>query len=249
MAWEIVRNEAIKIQSAGTVFRSRKQEHRYQIEAVDIAGVVVSCLDANKSETVSKKEVERAICYVNAAGGRTGRRTLHYTVTKEEAIVCLHPRLQWDFTGNWIEAAGAEDLESVADGELTETRLAFESTGREGAILLARHRRRERNTGLIRTFKAEYVGTHSGRAPCEGCGMDFQSVYPGLVAPYIEAHHRTPLAEADEELGTLTTYDDLAFLCANCHRSIHLPRKGKFIGLQELRQELAEGKLGSAVVD
>jgi hypothetical protein len=29
MAWEIVRNEAVKIQSAGTVFRSRKQEHRY----------------------------------------------------------------------------------------------------------------------------------------------------------------------------------------------------------------------------
>jgi hypothetical protein len=35
-----------------------------------------------------------------------GRRTLHYTVAKEVAVVMFHPSLRWDETGDWIESIG-----------------------------------------------------------------------------------------------------------------------------------------------
>ena len=55
---------------------------------------------------------------------------------------------------------------------------------------------------------------------CECCGFDFCEAYGELGKEYIECHHIKPLAEFDKK-GEKVGLEDLAALCANCHRMIH----------------------------
>lgn len=54
---------------------------------------------------------------------------------------------------------------------------------------------------------------------CAACGFDFEARYGELGQGFIEIHHLSPLGErsAPEK----TTIDQVAPLCANCHRIVH----------------------------
>jgi predicted HNH restriction endonuclease len=106
--------------------------------------------------------------------------------------------------------------------------------GKEGARKVSQHWRRERDSAAIRTFKETYRKPHGGHAPCEVCGFDFKRAYPSHETAYIEAHHRVPLSTPDADEGTTTEFDDMAFLCANCHRMIHRPVDGLYFTVEEL---------------
>jgi predicted HNH restriction endonuclease len=59
-----------------------------------------------------------------------------------------------------------------------------------------------------------------GELICEACLMKGSETYPTYVAQRVfEVHHRMPLATADGPVRT--TLDDLAILCANCHKVVH----------------------------
>lgn len=85
----------------------------------------------------------------------------------------------------------------------------------EGRKIIHLHLRRERSSKLIRAFKNSLATLN-----CEACGINFNEAYGDLGRDYIEAHHRTPLASRAE--ARPTTLADLAALCSNCHRIIHL---------------------------
>lgn len=87
----------------------------------------------------------------------------------------------------------------------------------EGRLLMRRHRARERNKAL-RKKKITSVLQRGGQLVCEACGFDFEKVYGGRGAGYIECHHVLPLHVAGEGR---TKLSDLALICANCHRMIH----------------------------
>jgi hypothetical protein len=95
---------------------------------------------------------------------------------------------------------------------LNEERADYEAD--EGHLVLHLHFERYRDRSLIANFKAGLTDPR-----CEACGMNFTEVYGDIGAGYIEAHHKTPISMLQE--GTKTTIDDLAGLCANCHRIIH----------------------------
>lgn len=76
---------------------------------------------------------------------------------------------------------------------------------------LVTHLRRERRQDLVRFKKANAVSL-----ACEVCGFDSFKKY-GI--DYCEVHHLTPLSELETE--SETTLEDLAIVCANCHRVIH----------------------------
>lgn len=100
------------------------------------------------------------------------------------------------------------------------------STNGEGRKRLVMHIVRERDRTLVAKKKA------SVDPPiCEVCGFDSRAIYG---ADYCEVHHLTPLADLDE--GTITTLDDLAIVCANCHRIIHLQYPP--LSIEELRDRL-----------
>ena len=75
---------------------------------------------------------------------------------------------------------------------------------------------------------------------CDGCGDGPKINHAHLQDAGFEAHHLVPLATASP-LGTATKVNDLALLCATCHRLIHrtIQRSRKWITLPEFRALLA----------
>ena len=105
----------------------------------------------------------------------------------------------------------------------------------EGRLLTSMHRTRERNWELIRK-KREAVLRETGRLACEACGFDFNATYGAHGTGFIEVHHVLPLHTLKP--GSRTRLQDLAVLCANCHRMVHA--KSKWLSLLELKELLAE---------
>lgn len=87
----------------------------------------------------------------------------------------------------------------------------FEEGFVEGRAFYGLHRRRERSAAAVARKK---------RSPaiCEVCAFDFAAQYGEHGRGFIECHHVRPLAETDVRR-TLT--EDLALVCANCHRMLH----------------------------
>ena len=100
----------------------------------------------------------------------------------------------------------------------------------EGRLLTSVHERRERNSKLVRAKKAS-VYRQKGNLSCEACGFDFLAVFGERGDGFIECHHTRPIASLTD--GSKTRLSDLALLCSNCHRMIHV--KQPWLSLSELR--------------
>jgi predicted HNH restriction endonuclease len=85
----------------------------------------------------------------------------------------------------------------------------------EGALKLRMHRARERNQALVEKAKKVWLAKDP-LLRCECCGFSFKEKY-GL--DFIEAHHRKPISELDGPVKAKV--EDLAPVCANCHRMLH----------------------------
>ncbi|MFC7882934.1 HNH endonuclease [Streptomyces sp. NPDC057376] len=93
----------------------------------------------------------------------------------------------------------------------------------EGRLLVRRALARERNPQL-RAQKIKHVQRHGAPLRCEVCAFSFAETYGELGEQYIEVHHLTPLHISG--VGE-TRLDDLACLCANCHRMCHRASPGE----------------------
>jgi len=126
--------------------------------------------------------------------------------------------------------AKALDLEQVAD-EGSGPQMAYAEEKR----LLKERYFFSRNPTLVAEAKAKH-GTI-----CQTCGFNFEQAYGHFGIGYIEAHHKNPLSERsdfeDQEV-LLTSIEDIAVLCSNCHRMIH--RKKPAISVERLRQVIEE---------
>ena len=108
-----------------------------------------------------------------------------------------------------------------------------EEEAEEGKLLTRIHRSRERNRKIVNRKKKQVL-RKKGELLCECCGFDFAVVYGERGEGFIECHHKKPVA--DLKPGTKTRLDDLALVCANCHRIIH--RKKPWLTIVELKQQL-----------
>jgi 5-methylcytosine-specific restriction protein A len=95
------------------------------------------------------------------------------------------------------------------------------------------HKYRERQPKLARKKKSKVL-EETGKLECEVCGFDFQSVYGDLGHGFAECRHIKPLAEL--EPGQRTRLDDLAIVCANCHRMLHWGKR--WVSIKALRTRL-----------
>lgn len=131
-----------------------------------------------------------------------------------------------------------DDLFDVVDNRLRadeldpdepETRSAFP----EGQEYERRHLARERSTALIRLVKNR--AAMRGALRCEVCNFDFEMTYGRIGKGYIEAHHTIPVSELAAH--SATSPDDIALVCANCHRMLH--RRRPWLRMHQLRNVLA----------
>lgn len=88
----------------------------------------------------------------------------------------------------------------------------------EGQVIYKLHKLRERDSDIVK-YKKRHALSLFGHLECEVCVFNFHKVYGYIECGYIECHHRTPLSKFEVE--SKTTLDDLALVCANCHRMLH----------------------------
>jgi 5-methylcytosine-specific restriction enzyme A len=87
----------------------------------------------------------------------------------------------------------------------------------EGKVLYRIHRVRERNPKIVKK-KKKSVLLKTGKLECEICSFVFKEKYGSHGEDYIECHHKVPLSKANN---SSTRLNDLALVCANCHRMLH----------------------------
>ncbi len=97
------------------------------------------------------------------------------------------------------------------------------------------HFYRERNPKLVKA-KKDAVFKDKGKLCCEVCNFDFAATYGEWGKRYCEAHHTKQLSKID---GTVNTkLEDLAIVCSNCHRIIHL--QDPMLTIEELKEKYKE---------
>lgn len=131
--------------------------------------------------------------------------------------------------------AGIERQEDI--GVLPEVEEIGIETAEEGRIVTRWHAYRERDRRIVDEAKKVFLKKHQ-RLFCEGCGFDFKKRYGAAGEGLIEVHHTKPVHTLQP--GELTRIQDLALLCANCHRVVHSRRK--WLTLGELREACAQGE-------
>lgn len=123
-----------------------------------------------------------------------------------------------------MRAAARSIRDGVRSGEfdglapLEEEEPDEEVSALEGRLLLRKHYARERSRKL-RNQKIAQVRDKKLPIACEACGFDFAERYGDRGRDYIEVHHTVPLHVIGP---SRTRLQDLALLCANCHRMIHV---------------------------
>ena len=88
------------------------------------------------------------------------------------------------------------------------------------------HLRRERSSLLATECKIR------DNFKCQVCDTVFEDVYGKLGQEFAEAHHRIPLSKLRENVKT--KLEDLATVCANCHRMLH-QMEGKRNDVEKLK--------------
>ncbi|RSS50870.1 HNH endonuclease [Streptomyces sp. WAC01280] len=172
-------------------------------------------LDARfrSSNSVSRKTTDIATAHPDHAGSATkgGRPT-----QKIVADFLADPK-------GMMDAARALRA-GIASGELynapvhpDEVDEDGQTSAREGRLLVRLALHRERDRGL-RNRKIQQAQKLNEPIRCEACTFDFGATYGPLGADYIEVHHVTPLHVSGP---SETRLEDLALLCANCHRMCH----------------------------
>lgn len=132
-----------------------------------------------------------------------------------------------------LDAAQVSSLERLWGYQLLVGNVEGLGGDPEGRKRLVAHYVRERSTNLrnkkIRAFREQH-----GRLLCEICLIDEFSRYPSAARERIfEVHHRVPLSQASEPIKT--EIEDLAVICANCHRTVHASKdvENNFMSLKQ----------------
>ena len=129
----------------------------------------------------------------------------------------------------------------VALGDLAHARVLADSLGAEGrSDIFPEGRRTERmhlvreRDPALRKRARELAREKHGRLFCSVCGFDFGKVYGEVGADYIEMHHTIPVSDLGDD--GETRLEDVALVCANCHRMLH--RRRPWLSIEELEQIL-----------
>lgn len=118
-------------------------------------------------------------------------------------------------------------LEQDADNDMEEAP--------EGRMRTQIHLSHERNRRLVE-LKRKQVFKKYGILVCEACGFDYATHYDCRGNGFIECHHTRPVSTLAD--GDVTHIDDLALVCANCHRIIH--RRKEWLSVDELKKIIVQ---------
>jgi 5-methylcytosine-specific restriction protein A len=111
----------------------------------------------------------------------------------------------------------------------------------EGKIVERTHKARERNSQVILLAKEKFK-KEKGRLFCQVCGFDFENIYGEIGKDFIEGHHTIAVSEMTTD--HKTKVEDIAMLCANCHRMVH--KKRPWLTMKDIDKLIKNKKKGSS---
>jgi hypothetical protein len=132
---------------------------------------------------------------------------------------------------NYVRVLHDDPLLVPFKGPDTDVDIHDDTGSLEGRKRLVAHLQRERDPGMVRKKKKSVTSLE-----CEVCRFSFRKVYGKAAEKFCEVHHLLPLKDAEGP--RRTRLEDLAILCANCHRVVHLHNPP--FTLDHLRQMLAK---------
>jgi hypothetical protein len=125
----------------------------------------------------------------------------------------------------YLARSDDETTEAVSDDSSFTSQAAA-----EGGRSLVQHLRQERSRALVDAKRRSFRERH-GHLRCEACGLSEASLPSDIGEACFEVHHAVALAS--RQTPQLTRIDDLALVCANCHRMIH--RASPMLTVEQLR--------------
>ncbi|MEU9296278.1 HNH endonuclease [Streptomyces sp. NPDC048266] len=200
--WRELRQNDVRVQELSDLLRS-----------LPLHGNAAADTRFRSRNSVSRKTTDIATAHPDHAGGATkgGRPTQNvvadFLADPKGMLAAAHALRAGIASGELYDAPVQPD-EVDEDGV---------SSAREGRLLVRLALHRERDRGL-RNRKIQQVRRLNEPIRCEACAFDFGATYGPLGADYIEVHHITPLHVVGP---SETRPEDLALLCANCHRMCH----------------------------
>jgi predicted HNH restriction endonuclease len=152
------------------------------------------------------------------AGNCCRRAELKSAYGTHNVLADLHPRIHVDVVAKKLVVLPAILQPVETASETSPSPPATMLSTPEGKKLLKLHITRERNSSLV-TEKKRLVKLEFGTLACSVCSFDFGCQYGEHGDGFIECHHTKPLSERSVE--EETRLEDLALVCANCHRTLH----------------------------
>jgi hypothetical protein len=106
----------------------------------------------------------------------------------------------------------------------------------EGDKVIKEHIKQEitrRNSKIVQRKKSEALREGNSKILCECCDFDFYHQYGDHGTGFIECHHKIHVSIGKR----ITQLEDLALVCANCHRMLHHKKDDKgYYTVEELRE-------------
>ncbi len=113
----------------------------------------------------------------------------------------------------------------------------------EGDKIIREHIRQEltrRNSFIVQRAKVEAMKRGNGKILCDCCNFDFLKTFGNHGKGFIECHHKIHVSTGQR----ITTLEDLALVCSNCHRMLHRKNgQGKYFAIEELRKLILDESL------
>jgi putative restriction endonuclease len=133
----------------------------------------------------------------------------------------------WNFEGSFSVAAIEEKLVVLHRRDSLNVQTTLEQDEvqyQEGERRYVTHLMAERNKTVVTIAK------NANLWECEICQINFKEKYG---VDYIEAHHKTPIYTYTEQY--LISPKDLALLCPNCHKAVHIHMKKDGLEYDEIK--------------
>lgn len=175
-------------------------------------GIAHSLPEYRSVGSVSRKTTDLATNHPNYSqkrtkGGKLDKAVIADFISREAEMLAVAQAIEEGIGSGELSLIPQQPDEVAEDG----------STAAEGRLLTRWAVSRERDPRL-RKRKIEQARRRGEPLQCEVCAFDFGKAYGDIGRDYIEVHHVLPLHISGP---CKTRLEDLAFLCANCHRMCH----------------------------
>jgi putative restriction endonuclease len=160
-------------------------------------------------------------------GERANRVLIQQPRYQYPVLLFIHVPQGWQFVGAFRVSEIQEAYVSLSPMASSSTlvREQYEDAMYpEGGRSYVTHLMAERSAAVVRDLKSSLTWI------CEICNQDFESRYG---VRYIEAHHKVPMSTFSTEY--LVSVTDLAMLCPNCHKAVHLYMKKGAVDFEAIK--------------